>query len=212
MTYEDLFDLTQTNHARLFAGTTYGWEVLPLIAEYVAQQTSSTPQHMIVGEGTVIEPGATINGPAIIGKNCIIRAGAYIRENVIIGDNCVIGHASELKHVLLFNDVFVPHFNYVGDSILGYKAHLGAGVVLSNFKSFNDTIRVQWNDHVHDTGLEKFGALIGDHVEIGSNAVCNPGTIIGRRSIIYPLALVRGTVAADLIVKVRQTQEIVDRR
>ncbi|HAO79837.1 MAG TPA: UDP-N-acetylglucosamine diphosphorylase, partial [Verrucomicrobia subdivision 3 bacterium] len=169
---EDLFDLTQTEHAAIFDGCEFAWDALKKIEAYLAQQPrqnspkrfpgASIGDRVIIGEGTVVEPGAMIKGPAIIGKNCQIRHNAYIRENVIIGDGCVVGNSSELKNSLLFNGAQVPHFNYVGDSILGHKAHLGAGVKISNVKLFPGNIEVEVDGVPRDTGLRKFGALLGD--------------------------------------------------
>jgi NDP-sugar pyrophosphorylase family protein len=143
-----------------------------------------------------------VKGPAIIGHNCEIRHSAYIRGNVIIGNDAVIGNSSEIKNAILFNGVQVPHFNYVGDSVLGFGSHLGAGVILSNLKSMKDNVKLKDSDGVSmDTGLKKFGALIGDLAEVGCNSVLNPGTIIGKESIIYPLSLVRGIIPAKVILK-----------
>src|SRR3984885_9760019 len=149
----DLFDLTQTEHAALFDGCNHAWEALEKIEAYLAKVARQNPpkrfpgasigDRVLIGEGTVVEPGAMIKGPAIIGRNCQIRHNAYIRENVIIGDDCVVGNASELKNSLLFNGAQVPHFNYIGDSILGHKGHLGAGVKISNFKLMAGTILVE---------------------------------------------------------------------
>jgi len=221
-TAENLFDLSQTEHAALLEGDGPAWEALARISEYLAANLQAANhatvspkavigENVFLSEGTVVEPGATIDGPAIIGANCQIRHNAYIRANVIIGDNCVIGNSCELKNALLFNDCQVPHFNYVGDSILGHHAHLGAGVVLSNFKSLPGNVTVQHEDEKIDTGLRKFGALIGDHAELGCNCVLNPGSIIGRRSVIYPNANWRGVLAADRIAKHRGEMEIVER-
>jgi len=221
-TVADLFDLSQTNHAALLEGDGPAWGALPRISDYLAvklqpaNHASVSPNAVIgknvfLGEGTVVEPDVFIEGPAIIGVNSKIRHGAYIRPNVIIGDNCVIGNSCELKNVLLFNECQVPHFNYVGDSILGHHAHLGAGVVLSNFKSLPGNVTVQFDDEKIDTGLRKFGALIGDHAELGCNSVLNPGSIIGRRSVVYPNANWRGVLAADRIAKHRSEMEIVER-
>jgi NDP-sugar pyrophosphorylase family protein len=212
MTITDLFDLKHTEHGSLFDGATYGWEVLPRIAAYVEKAVADTPDGVLVGEGTVIEDGAHIKGPAIIGRNCAIRSGAYIRENAIIGDDCIVGNSTEVKNALLFNGVNVPHFNYIGDSVLGYKAHLGAGVIISNVKVPMSEIHVQMDDERIATGLEKFGALVGDGAEVGSNSVLNPGTLIGREALVYPLALVRGMVESHTILKVRQQQESVEKR
>ena len=222
-TAADLFDLSQTEHAALLEGDGPAWKTLPRISDYLtanlqpANHASVSPnavigENVFLGEGTVVEPGTFIEGPAIIGAHCQIRHGAYIRANVIIGDHCVIGNSCELKNALLFNDCQVPHFNYVGDSILGHHAHLGAGVVLSNFKSLPGNVTVQHGEEKIDTGLRKFGALIGDHAELGCNSVLNPGSIIGRRSVIYPNANWRGVLPADRIAKHHGEMQIVEKR
>ena len=219
----DFFDLSQTAHAGLFVSDGPAWEALPRIKDYLAEtlkpaiQATVSPQAIVagnvsIGEGTIVAAGACIEGPAIIGRHCQIRHNAYIRAQVIVGDNCVVGNACELKNALLFNDCQVPHFNYVGDSILGHHAHLGAGVVLSNFKSLPGNVTVQHGDDKIDTGLRKFGALIGDHTEIGCNSVLNPGSIIGRGSVIYPNINWRGVLAAGHIVKNTAPQEIIAKR
>ncbi|MBM3845066.1 MAG: UDP-N-acetylglucosamine diphosphorylase [Verrucomicrobia bacterium] len=219
----DLFDLTQTEHQALFHGCKHSWEALQKIKAYI--QGCLKPElrnrcdgrafigdQVFIGEGTVVEDGAMIKGPAIIGRNCQIRHNAYLREDVILGDNCVVGNASELKNVLLFNGANVPHFNYVGDSILGHKAHLGAGVKVSNVKLSGGNIMVELEGQPFDTGLRKFGALIGDHADIGCNAVLNPGSIIGRNSIIYPNVSWRSILPANMIVKNQAGFEVVVRR
>ncbi len=167
---------------------------------------------VFIGEGTVIEDGAMIKGPAIIGRNCEIRHNAYIREDVIIGDKCVIGNSCEFKHSILFNEAKVPHFSYVGDSIFGHLAHLGAGVKISNVKLMPGNVMVEIEGQPFDTGLRKFGALLGDHTDIGCNSVLNPGSIIGRGSVIYPNTNWRGILPANMIVKNKAAQEIVIRR
>ena len=153
-----------------------------------------------------------IQGPAIIGRNCQIRHNAYIRADVIVGDDCVIGNSTEIKNSLLFNNAVAPHFNYVGDSILGFKAHLGAGVVLSNFKLMPENITVEMDGQPFDTGLRKFGALLGDGAEVGCNAVLNPGSIIGRCAVIYPGVNWRGILPANMIAKNKAEIEVVVRR
>jgi NDP-sugar pyrophosphorylase family protein len=198
---EDYLDLSQFAFPELFDGCEDVWVALKKITGFLKGK------EVLTGKGTVIEKGATIKGPAIIGRDCEIRANAYIRENVIVGDGCVLGNACEFKNAVLFNGCQVPHFNYVGDSILGHKAHLGAGVILSNFKSTAGNVKVEGAD----TGLRKFGAIIGDGADIGCNCVLNPGSIIGRRSVLYPNVLWRGVCPADSIVKLRQQQEIVIR-
>jgi NDP-sugar pyrophosphorylase family protein len=208
----DLFDLNQTEHAAIFDGCQFAWDALKKIEAYLAANLKPAllnkcegrafiSEKVFIGEGTVVEDGAMIKGPAIIGKNCQIRHSAYIRENVIIGDNCVVGNSSELKNSLLFNAAVAPHYNYVGDSILGYKAHLGAGVKISNFKLFPGNIEVVVDGVPFDTGLRKFGALLGDDVEIGCNAVLNPGSIVGRGAVIYPNVFWRGILPDNTIAK-----------
>lgn len=214
----DLFDLSQTEHAALFDGCEHAWEALGRIRDYLqahlrpalrnrCEGRAFIGDQVFIGEGTVVEDGAMIKGPALIGRNCQIRHNAYIREAVIVGDGCVVGNACELKNALLFNGCQVPHFNYVGDSILGCKAHLGAGVILSNFKAFKGNITVPIDGVPFDTGLRKFGALVGDGVDIGCNAVLNPGSIIGRHSVIYPGTNWRGYLPADSIVKNKAVME-----
>jgi NDP-sugar pyrophosphorylase family protein len=169
-------------------------------------------EQVFVGEGTVIEDGVMIKGPAMIGRNCQIRHNAYIREQVIIGDNCIVGNSCEVKNSLLFNEAAAPHFNYIGDSVLGYKAHLGAGVKISNVKLAPGNVTVEIEGRPFDTGLRKFGALLGDHSEVGCNAVLNPGSIIGRGALIYPNANWRGFLPANLIAKNKAAVEVVTRR
>jgi NDP-sugar pyrophosphorylase family protein len=208
----DYLDLKQTDHAALFHDVQQAWEVLPKLAQYLEQnlvaanfgETIGDPiigEDVYIGRDTVIEPGAYIKGPAWIGPNCQIRHGAYIRENVIIGADCVVGNSCEIKNSILFNHCQVPHFNYVGDSILGSKAHLGAGVIVSNLKLNGDLITLRVGDEMVPTGLRKFGALIGDGVEIGCNAVINPGSILGRHSLIYAGISWRGVLPQNSIAK-----------
>ena len=219
---EDLFDLTQTEHAAIFDGCNDAWDALKKIDAYLDRVPKQNPprrfpgasigERVLIGEGTVVEPGAMIKGPAIIGKNSQIRHNAYIRENVIIGDNCVVGNASELKNVLLFNGAQVPHYNYVGDSILGHQAHLGAGVKISNLKMFPGNIEVEVDGVPFDTGLRKFGALLGDGAEAGCNAVLNPGSILGRHAVVYPNVFWRGILPANMIAKNKAEIEVVVKR
>ena len=220
----DLFDLTQTDHGELFQNCEFSWEVLKRLNAYIDRKVASaqptplqTPHaqigaQVLIGEGTIIEPGVMIVGPAIIGKNCQIRHNAYLREHVIIGDDCVVGNSCEVKHSLLFNRCQVPHFNYVGDSILGHRAHLGAGVKISNIKLVPENIRVEVDGKLMDTGLRKFGALVGDYAEVGCNAVLNPGSILGRNTLIYPNTTWRGILPANHIVKLKSQLEVVVRR
>jgi NDP-sugar pyrophosphorylase family protein len=221
-TVAELFDLTQTEHAALFDGCNYAWEALKKIEPCLANVARQNPpkrfpgasigDRVIIGKGTTVEPGAMIKGPAIIGKNCQIRHNAYIRENVLIGDDCVIGNSSELKNALLFNGAQVPHFNYIGDSILGHQAHTGAGVICSNLKSLPGNVTILVDGVPFDTGLRKFGALIGDGAEIGCNSVLNPGSIIGRGAIIYPGVNWRGFLPANNIAKNKAEMEVVVKR
>jgi NDP-sugar pyrophosphorylase family protein len=219
----DLFDLGQTEHAALFEGCEHGWDALKKIKDYLKARLRPELRNrcdgkafigpdVFIGEGTVVEDGAMIKGPAIIGRNCQIRHNAYFREDVIVGDGCVVGNSCELKNALIFNNCEVPHFNYVGDSILGYKAHLGAGVVLSNVKVIKGNVAVEFEGKRIDTGLRKFGALIGDYGQIGCNAVLNPGSIVGRNSVIYPCVNWRGVLPADSVAKNKAAVEISDRR
>lgn len=206
---KNLFDLSQTIAHELFQRVSYSWEVLPRIREFITELAldlskdfERIEESIWVGKGTTIEQTAMIKGPTIIGCNCEIRHAAYIRGNVIIGNDTVVGNSSEIKNAILFNGAKVPHFNYIGDSVLGFESHLGAGVILSNLKSTKDNIKLKELDGKSvDSGLKKFGALIGDKVEVGCNSVLNPGTIIGKESIIYPLTLVRGIIPAKCILK-----------
>ena len=220
---EDLFDLTKTEHAALFEGCEYAWEALKKIKAYIAKNLRPGLHHraigdsyigpdVFIGEGTVVEHGVMIKGPAIIGRNCQIRHNAYFREDVIVGDECVVGNSCELKNSFLFNNAQVPHFSYVGDSILGHKAHLGAGVKISNIKLVPGNITVEKDGIPFDTGLRKFGVLLGDNTDIGCNSVINPGSIIGRGCVLYPNVSWRGILPANMIVKNRAAQDIVVRR
>ena len=219
----DLFDLAQTEHSAIFDGCEFAWEALKKIKAHLKTRLKPALHNrcegdafvgpdVFIGEGTLVEDGAMIKGPAIIGRNCRIRHNAYIREDVLIGDDCVIGNSCELKNALIFNGGQVPHFNYVGDSILGHKVHLGAGVVLSNFKAFPGNVTVELNGKPFDTGLRKFGALLGDGCDIGCNAVLNPGSIIGRGAVIYPCTNWRGILPANMIAKNKAAIEVVGKR
>jgi NDP-sugar pyrophosphorylase family protein len=215
----DLLDLAQFPFPKLFDGCEHAWDALRKIGEFAKahlkpwryEATLGTPfigADVMIGKGTVIEHGAVIKGPTIIGENCEVRSSAYIRGNVIVGDGCVLGNACEFKNAVLFNGSQVPHFSYVGDSILGHKAHLGAGVILSNVKSVKGNVKV--GDL--DTGLRKFGAIVGDGADVGCNCVLAPGSIIGRRAMLYPNLLWRGVCPPDSLVKLRQQHEVVVRR
>ena len=219
----DLFNLGETAHAGIFDGCEYAWDALKKIQAYLeanlrpalnnrCEGVAFVGKRVFIGEGTVVEDGAMIKGPAIIGRNCEIRHNAYIREQVIIGDNCVVGNSCEVKNSILFNHAVAPHFNYVGDSILGYKAHLGAGVKISNVRLMPGNVTVEIDGVPFDTGLRKFGALLGDQTDVGCNAVLNPGSIIGRGSVVYPNTNWRGILPANMIVKNQAAQEVVVRR
>lgn len=202
-------DLNQTIAESLFENVQYVWEVLPKIKEFIwelafnlSTDFERVGEDIWVGKGTTIERTAMIHGPVIIGRDCEIRHAAYIRGNVIVGNGVVIGNSAEVKNAILFNGVKAPHFNYVGDSVLGFESHLGAGVILSNLKSTKDNIKIKDSNGEHfETGLKKFGAVIGDKVEVGCNSVLNPGTIIERESIVYPLTFVRGIIPGQSILK-----------
>lgn len=222
----DFLDLSHTSHRQLFDGVEFVWEPVGLIADYLSNLlvpanhgklvgNAYIGEQVYIGKGTVIQPGATILGPAWIGENVLVGAGCFIRENVIIDDGAIVGNSSEFKNCLIFENAEVPHFNYVGDSILGYRAHLAAGVILSNYRLDHGPISI--SDPVTpgekvQTGLEKFGSVVGDDVDIGCNAVISPGSLLGPRSILYPGVHWRGVLQPDMVVKVRQQQEIVERR
>jgi len=219
----DYLDLAHTAHPKLFENQNYVWEALKQIASYlqfrlkpaVLGELLGKPfvsNNVFIGPGTIVEPGAVLKGPAWIGEKCHIRSGCYVRENVIVGNSVVMGNSCEFKNCILFDEVQAPHFNYVGDSILGHRVHLGAGVILSNVKLDHREIVVAAPDGNIATGLKKFGAIIGDRTEIGCNAVINPGAVIGRDCIIYPTANFRGVLPAGSIVKLQQQIQITARR
>lgn len=213
----NLYDLNQTIAKEVFTGCEYPWEVLPKIKEFIINLGESLNkedydkigENIWVAKNAKIAPTAYINGPAIIGKNAEIRHCAFIRGNAIVGENAVVGNSTELKNVILFNNVQVPHYNYVGDSILGYKSHMGAGSITSNVKSDKKLVVVKNGDKKIETELKKFGAMIGDNVEVGCGSILNPGSVIGKNSNIYPLSSVRGFVKANSIYK--KQGEIVDK-
>lgn len=205
----ELFDLKQSLSGELLRQAAWPWEVLSGISSLILTLGPSLPvadyeqidAQIWVARDCVIAPSACIMGPLIIGHETEIRHGAYIRGSVLIGDHVVVGNSTELKNVILFNMVQVPHYNYVGDSILGYKAHMGAGAITSNVKGDRSLVSLHVGEERFPTGLKKMGALLGDHVEIGCNSVLNPGTIIGRNTQVYPLTMVRGTIPANSILK-----------
>ena len=205
----DLFDLSKSITAPLLSTCEFPWEALPKIREFILSVGPTLPEdeyenigdNVWVAKNVSIHPNAVILGPTIISEGTEIRPGAFIRGNVVVGKNCVIGNSCEFKNSIIFDNVQVPHFNYIGDSILGYHSHTGAGAITSNVKSDRTLVKVSDGDTRVETGLKKFGAMIGDYVEIGCNSVLNPGTIIGRNSNIYPLSSVRGTVPQNSIFK-----------
>ena len=209
ITIKDLYNLEETIAGELFAGKTYPWEVLPEIGAFIVklgntldpQEYEKAGENIWIARSAKVAPTASITGPAIIGKEAEIRQGAFIRGNAIVGEGAVVGNSTELKNVVLFNKVQVPHYNYVGDYILGYRAHMGAGSITSNVKSDKTLVVVKGKETRIETGLKKFGAMLGDQVEVGCNSVLNPGTVIGPRSNIYPLSSVRGVIPADHIFK-----------
>jgi UDP-N-acetylglucosamine diphosphorylase / glucose-1-phosphate thymidylyltransferase / UDP-N-acetylgalactosamine diphosphorylase / glucosamine-1-phosphate N-acetyltransferase / galactosamine-1-phosphate N-acetyltransferase len=217
---EDFFDLSHCEHRALFENISNPWDVLPKIAAYLQFRLKPGIQGRLIGKpfisgavfigkNTVIEQGAMVKGPAWIGENCEIRSGCYIRENVIIGDGVVAGNSCEFKNSLVFDNAQIPHFNYVGDSILGYESHLGAGVILSNVRLDKAMIKAHGPEGAVPTGLRKFGAIVGDMVEIGCNSVISPGSLLGRQSALYPGSHWHGYLPPGHIAKVRQEFSLV---
>ncbi len=204
-----LFDTDKTIAKSIFDGRDFPWEILPYIKEFTVELGKKLPEdkftqikeNVWVAKSCKIYPNVYIDGPCIIDENTEVRPSAFIRGSVIVGKNCVIGNSTELKNCLIFDNVQVPHFNYVGDSVLGYKSHIGAGGVTSNVKSDKTLVTLRIGDEIIETGFKKFGAMIGDYVEIGCNSVLNPGTIIGRHSNVYPTSCVRGYVPENCIFK-----------
>ena len=206
----ELYDLSHTLASPLLSTCEFPWEALPKIKEFVIElgktlspdEYDNPAENVWIAKSATVAPSATVSAPCIIGKNTELRTGAFIRGSVIVGEGCVVGNSCELKNAILFDSVQVPHFNYIGDSILGYRSHTGAGAITSNVKSDKTLVNVKGeNGEAIPTGLKKFGAMLGDFVEVGCNSVLNPGTIIGRNSNIYPLSSVRGTVPANSIFK-----------
>lgn len=204
-----LFTLEETIAREIFDGVTYPWEVLPKISDYIKILGNSLPEGRFekrgddvwIARSAFVYSTACINGPTIIDEDAEIRHGAFIRGSAIVGKGAVVGNSTELKNVILFNKVQVPHYNYVGDSILGYKSHMGAGSITSNVKSDKTLVVVKAGQETFETGLKKFGAMLGDNVEVGCNSVLNPGTVIGRGTNIYPTSMVRGFIPAGSIYK-----------
>lgn len=207
----NLYNLEETIAGKLFEGAEYPWELLPKISSFILELGKSLPkdryeqiqENVWAAKSAKIAPSACINGPAIIDEEAEIRHCAFIRGNAIVGKSAVVGNSTELKNVILFNKVQVPHYNYVGDSILGFKSHMGAGSITSNVKSDKTLVVVKDGEEEIETGLKKFGAMLGDNVEVGCNSVLNPGTVIGRNTNIYPTSMVRGCIPAGSIYKKR---------
>lgn len=205
----NLFNMKETIAVDIFEGTTYPWEVLSKIGDFIIsmgntlslEEYDKKGENVWIAKSAKVAPTAFINGPAIIGKEAEVRHCAFIRGNAIVGEGAVVGNSTELKNVILFNKVQVPHYNYVGDSILGYKSHMGAGSITSNVKSDKTLVNIQKGIEKIETNLKKMGAVLGDYVEVGCNSVLNPGTVIGKESSIYPLSMVRGFIPENSIYK-----------
>lgn len=218
LTIKELYDLNETIANGLFAGAVYPWELLPKIGAFIVELGNSLPtdqfekrgENIWIAKSATVAATACINGPCIIDEEAEIRHCAFIRGNAIVGKGAVVGNSTELKNVVLFNKVQVPHYNYVGDSILGFRSHMGAGSITSNVKSDKTPVVVKSAYGNIETGLKKMGAMLGDNVEVGCNSVLNPGTVIGRGTSVYPTSSVRGFVEAGSIYK--KEGEIVKRR
>lgn len=214
----ELYNLEETIAAELFQNMAYPWEALPRIHDFIISLGSRLPkdvfkeagEHIWVAKSAKVAPTACLNGPLIVDEEAEIRHCAFVRGNAIVGKGAVVGNSTELKNVILFNKVQVPHYNYVGDSILGFKAHMGAGSITSNVKSDKTLVVVKGEGISMETGLKKMGAMLGDNVEVGCNSVLNPGTVIGRNTNIYPTSMVRGVVPANRIYK--KSTEISEKR
>lgn len=207
----NLYDLNETIAAKLFEGKEYPWEVLPLIKDFIIELGNSLDlekyekrgENIWIAKSAKVAPTACLNGPLIVDEEAEIRHCAFVRGSAIVGKNSVVGNSTELKNVVLFNNVQVPHYNYVGDSILGFKSHMGAGSITSNVKSDKTLVVVkdkEANEEI-ETGMKKFGAMLGDYVEVGCNSVLNPGTVLGRHTNIYPTSCVRGVIPSESIFK-----------
>ena len=218
----DFLDLSRTEHSSLFQESLPVWEALKKIGDYLQRHlepkiNGTTSGHTFIGDrvaigsGTSVQNGATIIGPAWIGNNCKIRSGCYIRENVIVGSGVVLGNSCEFKNCIIFDEAEIPHFSYVGDSVLGYKAHLAAGVILSNIRLDRGEVSVRDGEAKIPTGLQKFGAVVGDRAEIGCNSVISPGSLIGRGSLIYPLTHFSGVLPENTILQNHQNLRTIPR-
>ena len=213
----NMYTLSETIAAGLFEGAEYPWEVLPKIHDFILELGKTLPadkfekrgEDIWIAKSATVAPNACLNGPLIVDEDAEIRHCAFVRGNAIVGKGAVVGNSTELKNVVLFNKVQVPHYNYVGDSVLGFKSHMGAGSITSNVKSDKTLVVVKAADEKIETGLKKMGAMLADHVEVGCNSVLNPGTVIGRNSNIYPTSCVRGCIPANSIYK--NEKEIVEK-
>lgn len=213
----NMYTLSETIAAGLFEGAEYPWEVLPKIHDFILELGKSLPadkfekrgEDIWIAKSATVAPTACLNGPLIVDEEAEIRHCAFVRGNAIVGKGAVVGNSTELKNVVLFNKVQVPHYNYVGDSVLGFKSHMGAGSITSNVKSDKTLVVVKSADEKIETGLKKMGAMLADYVEVGCNSVLNPGTVIGRNSNIYPTSCVRGCIPANSIYK--NEKEIVEK-
>lgn len=213
----NMYTLSETIAAGLFEGAEYPWEVLPKIHDFILELGKSLPadkfekrgEDIWIAKSATVAPTACLNGPLIVDEDAEIRHCAFVRGNAIVGKGAVVGNSTELKNVVLFNKVQVPHYNYVGDSVLGFKSHMGAGSITSNVKSDKTLVTVKSVDEKIETGLKKMGAMLADHAEVGCNSVLNPGTVIGRNSNIYPTSCVRGCIPANSIYK--NEKEIVEK-
>lgn len=218
VTIGELYDLGETIAAELFDGLTYPWEALPAIHDFILKLGETLPEEIFekrgeniwIAKSATVAPTACLNGPLIVDEGAEIRHCAFVRGNTIVGKGAVVGNSTELKNVVLFNKVQVPHYNYVGDSILGFKAHMGAGSITSNVKSDKTLVVVKGDSFALETGLKKMGAMLGDNVEVGCNSVLNPGTVVGRESNIYPTSCVRGHIPPHSIFK--KNEEIVEKQ
>ena len=208
-TISNMLDLNETIAAELFEGKTYPWEVLPEIGEFIIKlgktldpsEYEKKGENVWIAKSATVAPTASITGPAIIGREAEVRHCAFIRGKAIVGEGAVVGNSTELKNAVLFNKVQVPHYNYVGDAVLGYKSHMGAGSITSNVKSDKSNVTIRYEGDLIETGLKKMGAILGNYVEVGCNSVMNPGTIIGSNTNVYPLSMIRGYIPKGSIYK-----------
>ena len=206
---DEMLDLSKTIAKDLFCGKTYAWEILPELKDYIVRLGATLPkdeydevsENVWIAKDAMVFPSAYIAAPCIIDHGAQVRHCAFIRGSAIVGKNAVVGNSTELKNVVLFDNVQTPHYNYVGDSILGYKAHMGAGSITSNVKSDKTLVVIKNGDEFIETGRKKVGAILGDGVEIGCNSVLNPGTVLGRRASVYPTSCVRGVIPENGIYK-----------